>query len=413
MTNNLPENALAWMQTASHNARAAATVLRTASTAQKNSALHAAAKALLQVQEQILAANAHEVAAASDLTAAMRDRLTLTPQRLQAIAQGIVAVAQLPDPVGRLLQQTTRPNGLNITRVAVPIGVIGLICESRPNVAADAAALTLKSGNALIVRSGSESMQSALAIVQAMQQGIAEAGLPAHSVQAVPFTDRAAVGHMLSGMNGCIDLIVPRGGYGLVQRVLAEARVPVLAHAAGLCHTYVDAQVDEALARAVVLNAKMRRTGICGATETLLVHAQHVQSGLLAHLVADLQQAGCTVKINATAQDFATEYLDAIINVAVVDSVQDAMAHIARYSSGHTEAILTSNDATAALFLQQVDSAIVMHNASTQFADGAEFGLGAEIGIATGRLHARGPVGLEGLTTYKYVVHGAGQVRGG
>ncbi|WP_264817193.1 glutamate-5-semialdehyde dehydrogenase, partial [Acidomonas methanolica] len=360
--------------------------------------------------------------AASTASAAFRDRLTLTPARIEAMARGLEDIADLPDPVGRVLAAWERPNGLKLRRVAVPIGVIGMIYESRPNVGADAAGLCIKSGNAVILRGGSESLHSARAIQAAIEAGLRVAGLPEACVQIAPDADRAHVGAMLAAVGG-IDLIIPRGGKSLVERVLREARVPVLAHAEGLCHTYVDGAADPEMARRVLADAKMRRTGICGATETLLID-RAIAPALLPVLVADLRERGCGFVADdrarailpelppATAQDFATEWLDAKLSIAVVDGVEGALAHIARFSSNHTEAIITEDAAVAERFLNGTDSAVVMWNASTQFCDGGEFGFGAEIGIATGKLHARGPVGLEQLTTFRYDVRGAGQVRG-
>ncbi|MCQ9155764.1 glutamate-5-semialdehyde dehydrogenase [Acidomonas methanolica] len=402
-------------------ARAAARALATAPRARRDEALRAAAAALRAREEEILAANAADLAA-STASAAFRDRLTLTPARIEAMARGLEDIADLPDPVGRVLAAWERPNGLKLRRVAVPIGVIGMIYESRPNVGADAAGLCIKSGNAVILRGGSESLHSARAIQAAIAAGLRVAGLPEACVQIVPDADRAHVGAMLAAVGG-IDLIIPRGGKSLVERVLREARVPVLAHAEGLCHTYVDGAADPEMARRVLADAKMRRTGICGATETLLID-RAIAPALLPVLVADLREKGCGFVADdrarailpelppATAQDFATEWLDAKLSVAVVNGVEGALAHIARFSSNHTEAIITEDAAVAERFLNGTDSAVVMWNASTQFCDGGEFGFGAEIGIATGKLHARGPVGLEQLTTFRYDVRGTGQVRG-
>jgi glutamate-5-semialdehyde dehydrogenase len=348
----------------------------------------------------------------------------LDPTRIEGMAKGLEEVAALADPVGSVLAQWTRPNGLKIERVRVPLGVVGIIYESRPNVTADAGALCLKAGNAAILRGGSDSHHSSRAIQVCLARGLREAGLPDAAIQLVPTTDREAVGLMLKGLDGAIDVIVPRGGKSLVARVQEEARVPVFAHLEGLCHTYVDASADLEMAKALVVNAKMRRTGVCGSTETLLVDAA-APAGTLGALIAALLDAGCEVRGDraaqaadarvkaATEQDWSTEYLDAIISVKTVHGVDGAMAHIRTYGSQHTDAILAQDQATADRFLAELDSAIVLHNASTQFADGGEFGMGAEIGIATGRLHARGPVGVEQLTTFKYVVRGAGQVRPG
>ena len=401
--------------------RAAQLQLARLASDQRAAGLRAAAHALRQQEAQILSANGQDMAAgeARGLSGAMLDRLRLDAGRLAAIADAVAAVADLPDPVGQEIDRTSRPNGLVLSRVRVPIGLIGIIYESRPNVTADAAALCLRSGNAVLLRGGSEAVHSNRAIHAAMVSGLVEAGIPAEAVQLVPTQDRAVVGAMLTAA-GLIDMIVPRGGKSLVARVQADARVPVLAHLDGINHTYVHAAADPAKARAVALNAKLRRTGVCGAMETLLVDARYPES---AALVAALIDAGCEVRGDAraaaldsriapaTAEDWDTEYLDAILSVAVVDGPDDAMAHIARHGSHHTDAIVTEDQAIAERFLAEVDSAIVMHNASSQFADGGEFGLGAEIGIATGRLHARGPVALEGLTTYKWLVRGTGQVR--
>jgi glutamate-5-semialdehyde dehydrogenase len=387
----------------------------------KAAALRAAAQALRAAESEILEANARDVAAgeANGLTKAMLDRLKLDPTRLAGIADAVEQVASLADPVGQTIDASERPNGLRLSRVRVPIGLIGIIYESRPNVTADAAALCLRSGNAVLLRGGSEAVHSNRAIHAALVRGLEAAGVPADAVQLVPTQDRAAVGAMLTAA-GLIDMVVPRGGKSLVARVQADARVPVLAHLDGICHTYIHAAADPAMAKTIALNAKMRRTGICGAMETLLLDAQFPASG---EVLAALLDTGCELRgdararaidsriVPASANDWDTEYLDAILSVAVVDGLDDALAHIARHSSSHTEAIVTQDTAAAERFLDEVDSAIVMVNASTQFADGGEFGLGAEIGIATGRLHARGPVALEGLTTYKWQVRGTGQTR--
>jgi glutamate-5-semialdehyde dehydrogenase len=389
--------------------------------AQKAAALRAAASALRADEPAILAANARDIAAGEEkgLTGALLDRLRLDAGRLAGIADAVEQVASLPDPVGEVIARSERPNGLALARVRIPIGLIGIIYESRPNVTADAAALCLRSGNAVLLRGGSEALHSNRAILAAMVRGLESEGVPAEAVQLVPTQDRAAVGAMLTAA-GLIDMIVPRGGKSLVARVQADARVPVLAHLDGICHTYVDATADPHMARTIARNAKMRRTGICGAMETLLLDAQFPAS---IPLVGDLLDAGCEVRGDARAMaldprvlpasdaDWDTEYLDAILSVAVVDGLDAALAHIAAHSSHHTDAIVTGDDVAAERFLAEVDSAIVMVNASSQFADGGEFGLGAEIGIATGRLHARGPVALEGLTTYKWQVRGTGQVR--
>jgi glutamate-5-semialdehyde dehydrogenase len=361
-------------------------------------------------------------ARAKGLKGAMLDRLQLDDARLESMARGLEDIAALDDPVGRVLAEWTRPNGLRIARVAVPLGVVGIIYESRPNVTADAGALCLKSGNAVILRGGSESAHSSSVIHACLQEGLRTAGLPEACIQLVPVTDRAAVGVMLAGMTDQLDVVVPRGGKGLVKRVQEEARVPVIGHLDGNCHVYVDAAADLRMATTIALNAKLRRTGVCGAAETLLVDRACAATHL-APLVKALLDAGCEVRGDASAQradarvivatedDWFTEYLDAVIAVRVVDGVQGAIDHIAKYGSAHTESIVTEDAAAAQRFLGEVDSAIVLHNASTQFADGGEFGMGAEIGISTDRVHARGPVGVEQLTSYKYVVRGAGQVR--
>ena len=405
-------------------ARAAARELALASTAAKNAALLAAANALREKTPVILAANAKDIAAARDAgrAAAFVDRLLLDETRLAAIAKGLDEIAGLADPVGTVLAEWMRPNGLRIARVRVPIGVIAIIYESRPNVTADAGALCLKAGNASILRGGSESHHSSLAIHACLVEGLTAAGLPQAAIQLVPTTDREAVGLMLKGLDGAIDVIVPRGGKDLVGRVQEEARVPVFAHLEGICHTYVDRGAALDMAVEVVLNAKMRRTAICGATECLLVD-KGAREDYLTTLVKALLDAGCEVRGDAPAQkadprvkpaeagDWGREFLDAIIAVKTVDGLDEAIEHIARYGSQHTDAIVTECLGTAERFLRRVDSAIVLWNASTQFADGGEFGMGAEIGIATGKLHARGPVGVEQLTTFKYVVRGTGQVR--
>jgi glutamate-5-semialdehyde dehydrogenase len=402
-------------------ARAAAAALRLASAEAKVLALRNAASAVRDREAEILAANARDLAEAEDLSPALRDRLALDPKRVEAIAAGLEAIAELPDPVGRVLAQWTRPNGLAIERVAVPLGVIGIIYESRPNVTADAGGLALKSGNAAILRGGSESFRSSGALVAALREGLMSAGLPKDAIQLVPTRDRAAVGLMLA-MSGVIDIIVPRGGASLIERVQRESRIPVIAHLQGLCHTYIDGAADPAKARAIVLNAKMRRVSICGATETLLVDRK-IAKIILPPILADLRAAGCELRGDAevlaldnavtpaTEQDWRTEYLDAILAVRVVDGPAEAIAHIERFGSHHTDAIVTEDQAVAERFLREVDSAIVLVNASTQFADGGEFGMGAEIGISTQRLPPRGPVGATELTTYKYLVRGSGQVR--
>ena len=405
-------------------ARAAAQVLALSPTAQKDRALTAMAAAVRAQKAAILAANAEDIseAKAAGADSAFLDRLALNDARVEGIAASIEAVQALKDPVGAVMETWTRPNGLRIERVRVPLGVIGIIYESRPNVTADAGALCLKSGNAAILRGGSDSARSSRAIHAALARGLREAGLPEAAISLVPTRDRAAVGIMLGGVNGTIDVIVPRGGKSLVARVQAEARVPVFAHLEGVCHVYVDGKASLEMAKSIVLNAKMRRTGVCGAAETLLVDRACAATHLKP-LIAMLIDAGCEIRGDqavravdsrvkpATEEDWSTEYLDAIIAAKVVDGVDAAIAHIERYGSRHTDAIVTADKAAAEKFLAQVDSAIVLHNASTQFADGGEFGFGAEIGIATGRLHARGPVGVDQLTTFKYRIRGTGQTR--
>jgi glutamate-5-semialdehyde dehydrogenase len=405
-------------------AREAARAVREADDATKTKALAAAATVIRARKSEILAANAKDIEAAKagGMAVAMVDRLALNDARIEAMAKGVEEVAAQNDPNGRELARWTRPNGLDIARVSTPIGVIGIIYESRPNVTADAGAIALKAGNVAILRGGSDSLHSAAAIHAAMVEGLKAAGLPEAAIQYVKNTDRAAVGLMLEGLNGAIDLIIPRGGKGLTGRVMREARVPVLAHLEGLCHTYVHAKCDAEMARKVVLNAKMRRTSICGATETLLIDRAVLKSHGLP-ILEDLAKAGCEIRGDeavrglfpaakeATEDDWKTEYLDAIIAVKVVDGIDDAIAHIEHYGSHHTDSILTDDEAAAEKFLNALDSAIVLWNASTQFADGGEFGMGAEIGIGTGKLHARGPVGVEQLTTFKYVVRGTGQTR--
>ena len=401
--------------------RAAQRSLAALSSVARADALMQSAAAIREDSAAILLANAQDVAdgEARGLTDAMLDRLTLDPNRLDSIASALEVVAGLPDPVGDVIDSSTRPNGLEISRVRVPIGLIGIIYESRPNVTADAAALCVRSGNAALLRGGSEAAHSNRAIHSAFVRGLGASGLSPEIVQLMPTQDREAVGAMLKAA-GLIDMIVPRGGKSLVERVQNDARVPVLAHLDGICHTYVHSAADPAMAREIVVNAKMRRTGICGAMETLLIDARFTAA---AGLVRALLDAGCEVRGDSRAQslntqvvpandsDWGTEYLGAVVSVAIVDGLEAAMGHIARHSSNHTEAIITDDPGAAERFLAEVDSAIVMHNASTQFADGGEFGLGAEIGIATGRLHARGPVALEGLTTYKWQVRGSGQAR--
>ena len=402
-------------------ARVAQRELAGLDTSAKRAALRCAASSVRAAKARILAANALDVTAgeAAGLSAAMLDRLRLDPDRLEAMAGALELIAALPDPVGEVIDSAVRPNGLELSRVRVPIGVIGIVYESRPNVTADAAALCFASGNAVLLRGGSEAVQSNRAIHAALVAGLVEAGCPADAVQLVPTQDRAAVGAMLAAA-GQIDLIVPRGGKSLVARVQADARVPVLAHLDGINHTYLHAAADPAKAMAIAVNAKLRRTGVCGAMETLLLDAQFPAAQTV---VAALLDSGCELRGDAraraldprvrpaSAHDWDTEYLDAVLSVAVVDGLDAALAHIERHSSGHTDAVVSEDAAICERFLREVDSAIVMANASTQFADGGEFGLGAEIGIATGRLHARGPVALEGLTTYKWLVRGTGQVR--
>jgi glutamate-5-semialdehyde dehydrogenase len=406
-------------------ARAAARTLALSPADARNAALTKAAAAIRAASPAIKAANALDMEAgqAKGLSKALLDRLMLDDKRIEAMAKGLEDIAALPDPVGKVLDRWTRPNGMEISKVAVPIGVIGIIYESRPNVTADAAGLCLKSGNAAILRGGSESFRSSGAIMAALRAGIMDSGLPEEVVQMVPTTDRAAVGAMLK-LAEYIDVIVPRGGRSLIERIIGESRIPLFQHLEGICHTYVDGAADLAMARSIVANAKMRRTGICGSTETLLVD-RRVESTHLPALVKDLLELGCEVRgdaltqtvdsrvVPATESDWRTEYLDAIISVKVVDGVNEAIRHVNTYGSSHTESIVTEDPAAAEAFLQGCDSAIVLWNASTQFADGGEFGMGAEIGISTGKLHARGPVGVEQLCTFKYMVRGTGQVRPG
>ena len=419
--NDLTQTPEMLIATMGARARRAAAALSQASDAQKADALIRGAQALRDQSAAIIAANARDMdnAVANGLSSAMLDRLRLDAARVEATAAGVEQVARLPNPLGEVISRQVRPNGLELTRVRVPLGVIGIIYESRPNVTADAAALCLRAGNAVILRGGSEAKESNRAIHAALAQGIVEAGLPADAVQLIPTTDRAVVGALLKAAEH-IDMIVPRGGKSLVARVQEEARVPVLAHLDGINHSYVDGGADPAMAEKLVVNAKMRRTGICGATETVLIDRAY---GAAPALVKALLEAGCAVRGDEAAQamdarvtaaseeDWDTEYLDAIVSVRMVDGVDEAIAHIAAHGSHHTDCIITQDAAVAELFLNAVDSAIVMWNASTQFADGGEFGLGAEIGISTGRLHARGPVALEGLTTYKWLVRGTGQAR--
>ena len=404
-------------------AKAAAGELARSTAQHRTRALAAAAAAIRKASPKLVEANRVDMAAAEkqSLSGAMLDRLRLDNGRIESMAAGVAAVAALPDPVGRTLHETTRPNGLQIARVSVPLGVIGIIYESRPNVTADAGALCLRAGNAAILRGGSESRHSSAAILACLRAALVEAGLPEDAIQGLPTTDRRAVGALLR-LSDCVDVIVPRGGRGLIERVQQESRITVLAHLDGLCHTYVDAGADPAMARRIVLNAKMRRTGVCGATETLLID-RRIAAAQLPGIVEDLQAAGCELRGDAAARaidprigaandaDWDTEYLDAILAIAVVDGVEGALRHIARHGARHTEAIITEDKDTAERFLAEVDAAILLVNASTQFADGGEFGMGAEIGIATGKLHARGPVGAEQLTSYKYLVRGTGQAR--
>ena len=405
-------------------ARDAARAMREAGDDAKTRALTVAAAAIRSRAAEILEANRADIAAAeaAGMPAPMVDRLMLNDARIEAMAKGIEVVAALPDPVGREMARWSRPNGLDIARVATPIGVIGIIYESRPNVTADAGALALKSGNVAILRGGSDSIRSSGAIQAAMAEGLKAAGLPESAIQVVKTTDRAAVGMMLEGLNGAVDLIIPRGGKGLTGRVINEARVPVLAHLEGLCHVYLHAKADAEKARAIVLNAKMRRTSVCGAAETLLID-KAVLGGIGVACLEDLAKAGCEIRgddavravfpaaVPATEEDWQTEYLEAVIAVKVVDGLEQAIRHIETYGSHHTDSIVTEDAAAAEAFMNSVDSAIVLWNASTQFADGGEFGMGAEIGIGTGKMHARGPVGAEQLTTFKYVVRGNGQTR--
>jgi len=413
----------ATMQGIGAAAKAAALELATATPDSKNAALHASAAAIRSRKDEILAANANDVARAeaNGVKGSFLDRLVLNDDRVEGMAGGLEEVAALADPIGTVLAEWDRPNGLRIARVRVPLGVIGVIYESRPNVTADAGGLCLKAGNAAILRGGSESFESSNVILSCLQDGLRAAGLPEAAIQAPPTTDREAVGAMLT-MVDFIDVIVPRGGKSLIERVQTESRIPVFAHLEGLCHTYVHGAADPQMARDIVLNAKMRRTGICGATETVLID-RSVASDLLGPIVDDLVDAGCEVRGDTAARDiddrivpandadWDTEYLDAIVSVRVVDGVEAAIDHVNSHGSNHTDAIVTSDSDVAERFLARIDSGIVLHNASTQFADGGEFGMGAEIGISTGKMHARGPVGAEQLTSYKYVVRGAGQTR--
>jgi len=423
MTKEAPDIGLA-MTALGRGARAAAGELANSKGEQRDLALHAAAEALRSNEKKILEANRLDLAAAekAGMSSAMLDRLMLDHERIEAMARGLETIAALPDPLGRVLADWDRPNGLNIQRVAVPLGVIGIIYESRPNVTADAAALCLKSGNAVILRGGSDSFESSHAIFECMRTGLEDAGINTEAIQMVATRDRAAVGFLLSSMASLVDVVVPRGGKNLIKRVQDEARVPVIGHLEGICHVYLHTSADPKIAREVVLNAKMRRTGICGAAETILVD-EDVAQALLPDVCGALQDAGCEIRGDegvvaivpgakrATEEDWTTEYLDSIISIRIVADIDAAIRHISDYGSGHTESIIAADNSAAEHFLRSVDSAIVLHNASTQFADGGEFGMGAEIGIATGRVHARGPVGAEQLTSYKYVVRGAGQVR--
>jgi glutamate-5-semialdehyde dehydrogenase len=421
---SMPDSLSSIMDGLGRQARDAARVLGMSSGDVRDSALRAAAAELRSRDREILEANAIDMRAAKekDLSAAMLDRLMLDESRIEAMAAGLEAIAGLPDPLGRVMAEWQRPNGLVIQRVAVPLGVIGIIYESRPNVTADAAGLCVKSGNAVILRGGSESFHSSRAIHACLVSGLGQSGLPADCVQMVPTTDRAAVGYLLSSMSQWVDVVVPRGGKNLIRRVQEEARVPVIGHLEGICHVYLHEAADASMAAEIAVNAKMRRTGICGAAETLLVDRE-AAARLLPDVLSALRDAGCEIRgdsdvVNlfpeatmASEDDWGTEYLDAILSVRVVDDIDAAIRHIAEFGSGHTECIVTNDDDAAAKFFRNVDSAILLQNASTQFADGGEFGMGAEIGIATGRIHARGPVGAEQLTSYKYVVRGSGQTR--
>jgi len=420
----MPDALSQTMNSLGRHARSAARALAMSSADVRNAALRAASAELRMRRAEILEANATDMQAARkrDLSAAMLDRLMLDDSRIDGMAAGLEAIVELPDPLGRVMAEWQRPNGLEIQRVAVPLGVIGIIYESRPNVTADAAGLCVKSGNAVILRGGSESFHSSRAIHACLVSGLAKAGLPADAVQMVPTTDRAAVGYLLSSMSQWVDVVVPRGGKNLIRRVQEEARVPVIGHLEGICHVYLHAAADADMAAEIAVNAKMRRTGICGAAETLLVDRE-AAARLLPGVLRALRDAGCEIRGDsevvgsfpeareAAEDDWGTEYLDAIISVRVVDDIDAAIRHIGEYGSGHTECIVTDDDDAAAKFFRDVDSAILLQNASTQFADGGEFGMGAEIGIATGRIHARGPVGAEQLTSYKYVVRGSGQTR--
>lgn len=418
------QDVAAIMDEIGRNARSAARILSTATTEQKNAALQAMADAIMAGKEKLLAANAADLrnVEGKGLLPSFIDRLTLTDKSITGMAQALREIAAIKDPVGEVIAAWDRPNGLQIERVRTPLGVIGVIYESRPNVTADAGALCLKAGNAVILRGGSDSALSSQAIHACLVEGLKTAGLPEYAIQLVPTTDRAAVGALLSGLNGAIDVIVPRGGKSLVARVQNEARVPVFAHLEGLCHIYVDTSAELDMAEKIVVNAKMRRTGVCGAAETLLVD-KAAADRVLKPLVGGLLQAGCEVRgsaevlkampalVAATEEDWRTEYLDAVISVALVDGISGAIDHIRTYSSSHTEAVIAEDPQVVARFFNEIDSAILLHNASTQFADGGEFGMGGEIGISTGKMHARGPVGVEQLTSFKYRVHGSGQIR--
>lgn len=422
--NNDDSDIATLMATIGKQAKASARIVAKAPSEQKDKALEVASVELLKATDDILAANVLDMQAgeAKGLSAAMLDRLKLTPERIAAIAKGLDDIRGLNDPVGEAISEWDRPNGLEISRVRTPLGVIGVIFESRPNVTADAGALCLKAGNAVILRGGSDSYHSARAIHACLVKGLKAAGLPEHAIQNIPTTDRAAVGAMLSGLDGCVDVIVPRGGKSLVARVQSEARVPVFAHLEGLCHIYVDQSAELDMSVEIVANAKMRRTGICGSVETLLVD-RAVAETHLPSIAASLRERGCELRgddaaraliedmIPATEEDWRTEYLDAILSVRIVDGIDEALDHISDYSSNHTEAVICENAEVAERFFNEVDSAILLHNASTQFADGGEFGMGAEIGIATGKMHARGPVGVEQLTSFNYRVRGKGQTR--
>ena len=424
MSETAEQNIAELMRRLGKRARQAGAELACATKVQKNRALETAARYIAESEAKILAANAKDMSTAHEksLSAAMLDRLQLDSGRVRDVADSVVQVARLPDPIGQVIGEWTRPNGLRIQRVRVPLGVIGIIYESRPNVTADAGALCLKSGNAVILRGGSESFHSSMAIHECLVRGLAEEGLPEASIQMVPTTSRDAVGYLLSEMQQYVDVIVPRGGKNLIKRVQADARVPVIGHLEGICHVYVHRSADPEMACEIVLNAKMRRTGICGAAETMLIDREILDSHLTLIATA-LIEAGCELRgdvdvcaqdsrvVSVDLSDWTTEYLDAILSIRAVSGIDEAIEHITRYGSGHTEAIIAEDQRAAEQFFHELDSAILLHNASTQFADGGEFGMGAEIGIATGRIHARGPVGAEQLTSYKYLVNGAGQVR--